>query len=129
MIKQKTHFTNEEKIILITLSSLLLIGAILLHIKQHRPRDIKVTITKNDNTQELTLAETENHLKEQQKVSINTATFNQLTTIPGIGGTLAMRIIEYRENNGPFWNTTDLLNIKGIGEEKLKKIKPVIKIE
>jgi len=129
LIKQKTHFTNEEKMVLIIFSTLLLTGAMLLHTRQHRVRDIKVTVTNNGSREELTLAETERLIKEQEKVYINTAAFNKLTTIPGIGETLAMRIIRYREEHGRFWIATDLLNINGIGEEKLKKIKPFIKIE
>ncbi len=63
---------------------------------------------------------------ESDKVNINTASKEELESLPGIGPTLAQRIIEYREENGPFSSAEDLLNVKGIGEKKLEKIKDQI---
>ena len=62
------------------------------------------------------------------KVNINTATVDELQTLPGIGATIAQRIVEYRNTHGPFQKVEDLLNVKGIGEKKLEKIKPFIEI-
>ncbi len=61
-------------------------------------------------------------------ISINTATNVELTSLPGIGETYAQRIIEYRETNGDFVSVDDLVNVKGIGERTLEKIKPFIKL-
>ena len=52
-------------------------------------------------------------------VNINTATEEELDTLPGIGEELARRIVAYREENGPFATTEELINVKGIGEAKL----------
>lgn len=60
------------------------------------------------------------------RVNINTATKEQLETLPGIGPTLAQRIIDYRSENGFFSSCEDLLKVKGIGEKKLEKIKDKI---
>lgn len=57
-------------------------------------------------------------------VNINTATKQQLDTLPGIGEVLSQRIIDYRNANGPFRSVDDLLKIKGIGEKTLAKLKP-----
>ena len=57
------------------------------------------------------------------KISINTATLEELMTLPGIGESKAKDIINYRETNGPFTSIEDLLKIKGIGESILAKIK------
>lgn len=57
------------------------------------------------------------------KVSINTATLEELMNLPGIGESKAKDIINYRETNGPFTSIEDLLKIKGIGESILAKIK------
>lgn len=55
-------------------------------------------------------------------VNINTAGLEELTSLPGIGPVLGQRIIDYREEHGPFENTAALLNVSGIGAAKLEAI-------
>ena len=59
----------------------------------------------------------------------NTATSDELKTLPGIGPVLAARIIEYREQVGKFVKIDDLLAVKGIGEKTLAKIRPYLQIK
>lgn len=59
-------------------------------------------------------------------VNINTSDVTQLTSLPGIGDTLAQRIIDYREANGPFPDLDTLLNVEGIGEKTLSHILDLI---
>lgn len=61
-----------------------------------------------------------------KKVNINTATQSELENLPGIGPSIASKIIEYREKNGKFKKIEDLQNIKGIGDAKLGNIKEYI---
>ena len=61
-------------------------------------------------------------------VDLNTATVDELTTLPGIGETLARRIVSYREENGPFESLGQLLDVEGIGEKKLEDILDYISI-
>lgn len=56
-------------------------------------------------------------------ININTASSEELQKIKYIGPTLAGRIIEYRELNGPFNTLDELLEVNGIGEKKLAIIK------
>jgi competence protein ComEA len=57
------------------------------------------------------------------RININTATAAQLDQLSGIGPALAQRIIEYREQNGPFQTVDGLLKVKGIGQALLEKIR------
>ncbi|MDO5003248.1 MAG: helix-hairpin-helix domain-containing protein [bacterium] len=61
--------------------------------------------------------------KESNLVSINTATLEELMTLEGIGEAKAKSIIAYREEHGPYQAIEDLLNVSGIGESLLAKIK------
>ena len=51
-------------------------------------------------------------------VDLNTAGAEKLAELPGIGEELARRIVEYREENGPFEQLEDILKVPGIGEGK-----------
>lgn len=57
------------------------------------------------------------------QVNINTASRQELESLPGIGPALAERIIEYREKNGPFLTPEDIKNVSGIGEKKYEQLK------
>jgi len=59
-------------------------------------------------------------------VNINTATQEQLETLPGLGAKVAQRIIDYRQKNGNFKKVEDLMNVKGIGEKSFLKLKPLL---
>lgn len=59
-------------------------------------------------------------------ININTATKEQLMTLPGIGEGKAVKIIEYRENNGPFLQNSDIMNVNGIKDGAYSKIKDFI---
>ncbi len=56
-------------------------------------------------------------------VNINTATKEQLMTLDGIGEVKAEAILEYRRENGNFRSLDELLEVKGIGEKTLEKIR------
>ena len=61
-------------------------------------------------------------------VNLNTATVAQLETLPGVGPTLAARIIEHRQKNGGFKKIEELMNIKGVGEKNFLKLKPLVTV-
>ena len=59
----------------------------------------------------------------EHPLDLNTATAEELDLLPGIGEVLAGRIIQYREEYGPFQSPEDLLNVDGIGESTLADIR------
>lgn len=61
-------------------------------------------------------------------VNINTATQTELETLPGIGPSLALKIINYRKENGKFSSIEDIKNVSGIGDAKFENIKNYIKV-
>lgn len=56
-------------------------------------------------------------------VNINTATQTELETLTGIGPSLALKIINYRKENGKFKTIEDIKNVSGIGDAKFEAIK------
>lgn len=56
------------------------------------------------------------------KINLNSATADQLTAVPGVGKTLAERIVAHRQKEGPFRSVQELMNVKGVGEKNLAKI-------
>ena len=60
-------------------------------------------------------------------VDINAADWPELTQLPGIGETLARRIVESRKTSGPFANHDDLRRVRGIGPKTLDQIRPYLR--
>jgi len=61
-------------------------------------------------------------------VDLNTATLDQLDTLPGIGPATAQAIVTYRTRHGRFRSVTELLEVPGIGPAKLEAVRPLVKV-
>lgn len=61
-------------------------------------------------------------------VNLNTASINQLMTLPGIGESKAKDIVRYREENGGFQSIEDIMKISGIKEAVFQKIRSLITV-
>jgi len=61
-------------------------------------------------------------------ININTASTFELETLPGIGPTIAQKIVDYREQNGPFVSNEDIVNVSGIGPGIYERIKDLITV-
>jgi competence ComEA-like helix-hairpin-helix protein len=65
----------------------------------------------------------------EASININTASRDELETLPGIGETLANRIIEHRERYGKFRRVEHLLLIKGLSDKKFRRLRVLVKAE
>ena len=61
-------------------------------------------------------------------VNLNTATIEQLDTLPGVGPTTAQAILDHRTRNGRFRSVDDLMNVRGIGPAKLEQLRPLVRV-
>src|SRR4030042_5548325 len=108
--------TYRERKIVIGIATLVLLGSVMLFfgfsVFQYTPADKAAGESPQPVNQPL--------------ININTASSEELQALPGIGTTIASRIIEYRNLHGPFQNSDELLSIKGIGEQKLRTMKAYI---
>ena len=64
-----------------------------------------------------------------EPINLNTATREQLMTLPGIGPALAERILADREENGPYSDVKDLTRIRGIKGKTLEKLLPHVTVK
>lgn len=62
----------------------------------------------------------------QAKLSLTTASAEQLDELDGIGPTLATRIVEYREQHGGFRSVGDLNEVEGIGEKRMQALREAV---
>ena len=62
------------------------------------------------------------------RIDLNRATARELVQLPGVGEVIAKRIVDFREEHGPFKRVEDLMKVKGIGEKSLDRIRPYIRI-
>ena len=78
---------------------------------------------KTENTPSMQIQDTST---KQDVININTATQEELDTLPGIGPATAAKIIAYRKEKGKFNNKEEIKEVSGIGEAKYEKMKEYI---
>lgn len=72
---------------------------------------------------------TDSQVSETKMININKATAEELEELPGVGPVIAQRIIDYREAMGGFKSVEELIEVKGIGEKTMEKLRPFVFIE
>jgi competence protein ComEA len=65
----------------------------------------------------------------EHPVNLNTATVTELMQLPRVGPRTAQRIIDFRQEHGPFQRPEELMNVKGIGEKTFQKLRPFITVD
>lgn len=65
----------------------------------------------------------------QPVININTATVEQLMLLPRIGEKTAGQIVAWRDQNGEFKKTTDILQVKGIGDASYEMLAPYLRVD
>ena len=104
---------------------------------KNNPNYIYITMSSGDEKNDSDLINKDDNINNNSNnvsafkvsmVNINTATQTELETLPGIGPSLALKIINYRKENGKFENIEELKNVSGIGDNKYDEIKEYIYI-
>ena len=67
--------------------------------------------------------------QSQPRININTASANELETLPGIGKSLAERIIEHREKYGRFRRPEHLIVVRGISDRRFRALRDLVTVE
>ncbi len=70
--------------------------------------------------------EIDSSINNNLKININTAKQTELESLPGIGPSIALKIIEYRNEHGNFTSIEDIKNVSGLGDSKFNNIKDFI---
>ncbi|MBN2030463.1 helix-hairpin-helix domain-containing protein [bacterium] len=127
-------FTRNEKMVLLFLAFGFIIGmGVWIYRQYYGPVPIisdyvfnqELFSSEKVNEKEINPEETKN---PNLLVSINKATQEQLEYLPGIGPVMASRIIAYRDQHHGFSTIDELVEIKGIGEKTVEKLRPYIQI-
>ena len=70
----------------------------------------------------------ESFMPDVSPLDLNAATAEELDALPGIGEELARRIVEYREEHGPFESVEEIMEVSGIGEGKFADLEDRITV-
>jgi competence ComEA-like helix-hairpin-helix protein len=114
------QFTRRERITLLLLSGGALLGALANVAHEHRQAVTVHVVRPAD------VATWDGALDASRRVSLNTATAQILARLPGIGPTLAQRIVDYRHAHGAFRSLADLEEVTGVGPVLRARVSPFL---
>jgi len=119
------NLTKSERMVLLFLISSCLIGLSINFIRASQER-VDLRVVESELTREE--KDFDSLIKEAKKVNINQATIEQFVSLPGIGPSLAERILSFRQNQGPFKSIEEITKVTGIGPKKFEAIKEFLEI-
>lgn len=100
-----------------------------IHIPSKEEKESTIIVESNINSGTVEQSnEIKSNNNKKLKININTATKTDLETLPGIGESTALKIVEYRKEKGKFKLIEDIKQVNGIGENKFNKIKELITV-
>lgn len=76
-----------------------------------------------------TATEPERTLPVADRLNINSASVLELAQLPGIGQTIAQRIVDYREANGSFRSVEELTDVEGIGAKRMDELRDLVTVQ
>jgi|YelNatPaOPRAMG01_1025707.scaffolds.fasta_scaffold00266_30 competence protein ComEA helix-hairpin-helix repeat region len=142
-IQEKLGLSKSESKIIAFLAFGMLIGGVVKILQEHRglphydyrgtdaifaesASKVDSIIAAEEDTDRIRSATQHKKKLATSPVDINIASVSELITLPGIGEATAERIIEYRKTHGKFTSIEDLMSVKGIGEKKFQRLKPLV---
>lgn len=116
--------TRKEQIALSVLSGALVVGAAISYWDARHPEVIQEFRV----VRALEPPAADSSEGASRKVDLNRATARVLEQLPGIGPTMAARIVAWREHYGPFRSVDDLKEVRGIGEKTFAGLAPLVEV-
>lgn len=125
------NFTPQESRILIFLVATLLLGSAVSLYRHHRPHIAPELAVSSPEVSEAEAPDSTAKAEKGpgEKLNINSATSQQLQSLPGIGPQLAERIVAHRQACGPFSSAHDITEVRGIGEKSFQRFRDLITAE
>ena len=117
-----TAMTKTEKILLLLTALFLALALFLLPKPQRGVYRVEETFRLSEESADEPDGELPLIFVMETRVDLNTADEKELVALPGIGKTLAARIIAYREEHGPFHTVEELLNVEGVTASTLEML-------
>ena len=130
--KSMMKLRNASLVLIVLTAAFLLFGAGFCVGRMQSGEEIRV-ITEQEaiaetlhSTEESTTTQQGTTTQQNAKLNLNTATAEELMTLPGIGEVLAGRIVAYREAHGSFSSIDELAEVEGIGEKRIDAIRDYV---
>jgi comEA protein len=116
-------FNQFWTLVIILLIVVIVIGGIIAWQKYSPAHPIEISLSPTTESSDEAF-----QVEQPQKVDINRAEAWLLEALPGIGETLAQRIIDYRQQNGAFRSISEITEVEGIGQSLYEQIKDLITV-
>ena len=151
-LNQRLGFTRNESLVVLFLTGSLLVGGAIKVVKDVSGNDSGHYNYEQSDRQFAILAQRADSISESEQettkissasvslkksktklpagtINVNTASKEELMSLPGVGETMAERMMIYREEHGPFKTLEELESVKGIGKKKISRFAQYITFE